>query len=288
MNNKSKENMSFEDKIIADSVADQILTVDTKKQDKRYLILLLIFLVCLIFLVSSISFAVFDTYFNGSTDNAIEVGIDIGVDDKDTDKDKVNDDDKDSNYNDSEKSEEFTDNSTSVSDDSNGDNLDDEDKPIEIPDIDQSSVLFTFNEGSNYVNMINVFPLSDEEGMNLTGNMQFFDFNVATKFSPDSKGSLVYEVSLVPISGNTISSSDVRVYLTENGKGVSILNNAINNISSLPNSKYREGAKVLFRKNIKDDYIANYEFRMWLSDKANIGEKVKRYGCKIVVDAYYE
>lgn len=270
MDNKSKENMSFEDKIIADDVADEILTVNTEKQDRRYFILLLLFLLGLIFLVSSISFAVFDTYFNGSDENAIKVGIDIGVDeDKDEDKDIDKDKDK-------------------VKDEDKTKDDDSSDTPDDDPSIDPGSVLFTFNEGSNYINMTNVFPLSDEEGKNLTGDKQYFDFNVAAELSSGSTGTLVYEISLVPISGNTIANSDVRVYLTENGKEVSVLNNMVNNVSSLPNSKYREGGKVLFRKSVTSDYRANYIFRMWLSNKANVGEKVKRFGCKIVVDAYYE
>ena len=296
MDNKSKENMSFEDKIIADDVADEILTVNTEKQDRRYFILLLLFLLGLIFLVSSISFAVFDTYFNGSDENAIKVGIDIGVD-EDKDKDKVKDEDKTKDDEDEKRPSSTVDKEDGTTGGSvsgpttGGDSSSDDDSsdtPDDDPSIDPGSVLFTFNEGSNYINMTNVFPLSDEEGKNLTGDKQYFDFNVAAELSSDSTGTLVYEISLVPISGNTIANSDVRVYLTENGKEVSVLNNMVNNVSSLPNSKYREGGKVLFRKSVTSDYRANYIFRMWLSNKANVGEKVKRFGCKIVVDAYYE
>ncbi len=284
MENKNQDNFSFDEKVVADEVADEILKVDTSKEDKKYFILLLLFLLALIFLVSSISFAVFDTYFNGSSENAIEVGIDVGVDeddDKDSDKDKI--------PNDKDETGDVTDNEI----DSN-DNKDDEDistgddKPSTDPGIDSGSVLFTFNEHSNYINMSNVFPTEDEVGKNLTGDKQYFDFDVVAEFNSSSKGTLVYEISLVPISGNTISAKDVRVYLTENKKGVSVLNNEVNSISSLPDSKYRNGAKVLYRKTVDSSYKADYEFRMWLSKDANINEKVRKFACKVVVDAYYK
>lgn len=289
MDNKNSDKLSFEEKIVADEVADEILTVDTSKEDKRYFILLLLFLLALIFLVSSISFAVFDTYFNGSSENAIKVGIDIGVDeDDDQDKDKDSSKDRDSSSNDGDSIIQGSDNLSGGDGDDSSSDINDGDNSSDKPDIDSGSVLFTFNEGSNYISMSNVFPTEDEVGRNLTGDKQYFDFNVAAEFDDTSKGSLVYEISLVPVSGNTISLNDVRVYLTENKKGVSVLDNDVNTISSLPNSTYRKGGKVLYRKTVNDSYRASYEFRMWLSKDANINEVARIFGCKIVVDAYYK
>ena len=291
MDNKNNDKLSFEEKIVADEVADEILTVDTSKEDKRYFILLLLFLLALIFLVSSISFAVFDTYFNGSSENAIKVGIDIGVDeddDQDKDKDKDSSKDRDSSSNDGDSIIQGSDNLSGGDGDDSSSDINDGDNSSDKPDIDSGSVLFTFNEGSNYISMSNVFPTEDEVGRNLTGDKQYFDFNVAAEFDDTSKGSLVYEISLVPVSGNTISLNDVRVYLTENKKGVSVLDNDVNTISSLPNSTYRKGGKVLYRKTVNDSYRASYEFRMWLSKDANINEAARTFGCKIVVDAYYK
>lgn len=279
MDNKNNDKFSFEEKVVADKVADDILTVDSSKEDKKYFILLVLFLLALIFLVSSISFAVFDTYFNGSDENAIKVGIDVGVDEEDKDKDK---DDSDSTATDNLKDED--DSSVSAGDRPTTGLGDDTNEPS----IEAGSVLFTFNEGSNYIKMNDVMPTTDEVGMNLTGDKQYFDFTVAAEFDNVNKGNLVYEISLVPVSGNTISSNDVRVYLTENQKGVSVLDNSVNTISDLPDSTYRSGGKVLYRKTVDDSYRANYVFRMWLSKDADINEVSRTFGCKIVVDAYYK
>lgn len=276
-----KDKLSYDERVVADKVADEILTVDDDKYRKRYFFLILLFLICFVFLVSSISFAVFDTYYNGGTKNVIDVGVDVIIDDsddkdidKDKDDDKVVDKDKSDNKKPSDKKDNYF-----VSDDK---------KPY-VPSIDSSvaSVFFTFNEGSNYINMKNVLPISDEVGKTLTGDKEYFDFSVSSKLK-SKRGSIVYEISILPLDGNTIKGKDVRVYLTEDGKDVSVLKDSVNSFSSLPDSSFHKNAKVLYRKTVSDSYNGDYVFRMWLSSKANVTSKVLGFRCKIVVDAYYK
>lgn len=267
---EDKEKFPFEERVIADEVADEILTVDDDKDEKRYFFLILFFLICLIFLVSSISFAVFNTYSNGGSKNLVDVGVNVTVDEK-----KPNNKDNDKN-----------DNRGKVNKPSTGAN---DNKPSSKPSINPaiSSVFFSFNEKSNYINMSNVYPTKDSVGMKLTGDKEYFDFNVNAGVK-NKKGVIVYEISLVPVGNNTIKPSDVRVYLTENGKDVSILDKNVNNFSDLPNSDYRNGAKVIYKKRVSRSFSGNYVFRMWLSSNAEVSSKTLRFGCKIVVDAHYE
>lgn len=281
MENYSKK-MSNDEKMVADKVADEILVFEGEKDDKRYFVLVLFLLLCLIFLVSSLSFAVFDTYYNGSSDNVIDVTID--VDDDDDDKpskpDKPDTPDK-------PKPEE----PVKPGDDKEDDDNDEDNKPSKPEEpgvIAPGSVLFSFNEGSNYISMGNVLPTSDQVGMNLNGDKEFFDFNISSKLKGSKKGKLVYEVAIVPVAGNTIDENDVRVYLTENGNGVSILNDKVNTFTELPDSKYHDGAKVIYKKEVSDKFDGNYVFRMWLSSKAKVDKVSKIFACKIVVDAYYK
>ncbi len=275
---EDKDKFPFEEREIADNVADEILTVNKDDESRRYFWLILLFLICLIFLVASISFAVFDTYYDGGKKNLIDVGVDVVIDD--------NGDNDNNNNNPSDNKKP-----------NNGDNNTDNKKPSDntpsnnnptVRPIDPTigSVLFSFNEGSNYINMTNVLPTSDAVGKRLTGDKEYFDFNVSSKIK-NKKGSIVYEISLVPIVGNTIKQSDVRVNLTENGKEVSVLDSKVNNFSSLPNSTYRKGGKVIYRNVVNSNFSGDYVFRMWLSSKANIGSKPLSFACKVVVDAYY-
>lgn len=261
MNNKNYGNFTFEEKKVADQVADEILTV-RDEEDRRYFLLVLFLLICLIFLVSSLSFAVFDTYYNGSRDNSADVQINVDSDDDiDNDEDKDKDKDEDGVTND-------------IITPSGG-------------SIDPGKIYFSYNEGSNYIDMENVYPMHDNLGKVLTGDKQYFDFNLETLFSEKMKNKkLVYEISVVPTDGNTIPDEEVRVYLTENSKAVSVVDDEVNNFSDLPDSKYQKNGKVIYRKLVNGNYSADYVFRMWLSYDADASENVRKFSCKIAVNAY--
>ena len=272
---EDKDKFPFEERKVADNVADEILTVNKDDESRKYFWLILLFLICLIFLVASISFAVFDTYYDGGKKNLIDVGVDVVIDDN-GDNDNPSDNKKPSNG----------DNNTGNKKPSDSTPSNNNPTPVRPIDPTIGSVLFSFNEGSNYINMNNVLPTSDAVGKKLTGDKEYFDFSVSAKIKK-KRGSIVYEISLVPIAGNTIKQSDVRVNLTENGKEVSVLDSEVNNFSSLPNSSYRKGAKVIYRNVVNSKFSGDYVFRMWLSSKANIGSKPLSFACKVVVDAYY-
>ena len=170
---EDKGKFSFQERIVADRVADDVLTVKDD-EDRRYFFLILLFLICLIFLVSSISFEVFNTYNNGGKGNLIDVGIDVTVKDKDDHKDNNKNDNKGNNK---------------------GGNKDN--KPSHGGDIDSTvgSVMFSFNEGSNYINMKNVYPISDDIGMSLNGDKEFFDFSISSLLKK-KKGNIYASISL--------------------------------------------------------------------------------------------
>ncbi len=255
-----KKKMSIEEKEIADEVADEILTVES--DDNRSLFyLLLLFLVCLIFLVSSLSFAIFDTYFNGGVHNAIDIGTETIVNQDDKNKDKDNNSNNKSNNKSSNSSKNT---------------------------IDRGTVLFSFNEKSSNIYMKNVFPTSDEIGKKLSGNKEYFDFNISYSLNGAGPGTLVYEVSLIPLEGNTIDPSNIRVYLTEDGKEVTMDDKAVNTFSELPDSKYHSNGKVLYRKSTTDTIgIKEYVFKMWYAYTASVPENSEQFACKVAVDAYY-
>ena len=268
MNKGYNKKFSLEETKLADQVADELLTVE-EEEDRRYFILILLFLMCLVFLVSSISFAVFDTYYNGSWDNSTDVHIDVDEDiDNDVDKNKDEDKDEDKDK----------------QDEDDKDVVSDVIAPSDV--IDSGKIYFSYNTGSNYIKMDNVYSMHDNLGKALTGEKQYFDFNIKSLFKNKKNKKLVYEVSIVPNSGNTIPDDEVRVYLTENGKGVSILDDEVSNFSDLPDSKYQKNGKVIYRKVINGNYSADYIFRMWLSYNSDVTKEVRKFSCKIAVDAY--
>lgn len=272
---ENKRNLTFDEKIVADKAADDLLTVYSE-EDRRYFFLILLFLICLIFLVSSISFAVFKTYYNGTENNVIDVNV--NVDDDDNNNTDNNDNSNNNNNNNDNSDNNNTNNNNNDNSNNNSNNN---------SDIIPGSVLFSFNSGSNYIDMKDVLPTSDEVGKALTGDKQYFDFNVSTTIKDTSKGKMYYEIALVPEEGNTIPQEDVRVYLTEDNEGVSLFNDMVVNFSDLPTSQYHEKGRVIYRNAVKNNSSINYVFRMWLSSDAQVDGVSRKFGCKIVVDAYY-
>ena len=250
--NEDKKKFTLDEKLVADRVADEILTVEDDKENHQYFLLILLFLCCLIFLVSTLSFAIFDTYYNGGSSNYVDVDVIVDKPEPTPDSDSTDD-----NGGSSIQSSHF------------------------------GSILFSFDEGSNYINMTNVFPTADSVGKTLTGDKEYFDFSVSALLNDNRKGKLVYEISLIPIAGNTIDEKDVRVYLTENSSDVSISSDMVNTYGDLPTSNYHTDGKVIYRKVVNDKFHGNYVFRMWLSRDAKVDKTSKKFGCKVVVDAYY-
>lgn len=249
----------YEDKVIADQVADEILTVE--EDNRWFFLLLLLLLICLIFLIASLSFAIFNTYYNGEGTNIVNVDTDIVVNHE-----KKEDDDK------------------NKSDDNNSNTPSKKKKQT----IDAGSILFSFNEKSNNIYMTDVYPTKDEVGKALTGDKQYFDFSISATFKNINKGNIVYEISLLPLDDNTIDQSDIRVNLVEDKKEVSINENMVNTFSALPDSEYRPGGKVIYRRSVSNNNVSEYIFRMWYSYDASIPKISKQFGCKVAVDAYYE
>ena len=283
----NKNNGNFEEKAIADQVADELLTVHEKK-DVGYLVLVLIFIVCLIFLVSSVSFAALNSVVNN---NAIDININVDKDDDDINKrPDGNSDNKHPNNgnNNTGVDNNKNDDSDNSKDKNNGkdDNTDNR-KPTK-PSIDRDMVLFTFNSGSNYINMKNVFSMTDAEGIALKGDKEYFDFNVSASLKSSKKGSIVYEISLLPSDNNTISEDFIRVYMTENESPVSILNKNVSNFSELPKSKFSSKGRVIYKRTVNSSFNGNYVFKMWVSSKADFSGSSKKFGCRVMVNAYYK
>lgn len=153
--------------------------------------------------------------------------------------------------------------------------------------IQSGSVLFSYEESSKSIKIDNMFPIIDEVGKKLSGDGEYFNFTVSAKVNDAKKVSnLQYQISLTPDSSNTLEENYVRVSLQENGKEVSINGNYVNNFSDLADSKVRTGSKVLFTKDVKDDVVANYSFRMWLSRDYNPNKINKTFKCYVSVDAF--
>ena len=151
--------------------------------------------------------------------------------------------------------------------------------------INAGSILFSYNESSNYINMINTFPISDDLGKNLSGEGEYFEFNISSRLNSKEINELTYEISLTP-SVSSLDTKYVKVYLEENGKGVSLTSNIVNYYNDLPESTIRKGSKLLYKKTINSKSDNRYVFRMWVSPEYNVDSISRTFSCYVNVNAY--
>lgn len=153
--------------------------------------------------------------------------------------------------------------------------------------INSGSVLFSFEENSNYIRILDAVPISDNVGKSSLEANHYFDFRVSVGYSKKAKKQpLFYEISLIPYTSNSLSGSFVRVYLTENGNDVFLNDNVITNFSDLKDSNIRDGAKVLLTRKVSENIINEYRLRLWLSDKYDITDKSLEFKCKVAINTY--
>ena len=133
---------------------------------------------------------------------------------------------------------------------------------------------------------MNAYPTKDEIGKEMTGDKEYFKFNISVGFVKSKHHRITYQLSLVPVNGNTLDDNFIRVYLTENGKDVLINNKSINNFSEFENSKIRSNSKVLLTRTVAKNTVNTYILRMWLSEDYEVTSDVRTFRCKIGVDTY--
>lgn len=206
----------------ADLAAEDLLESIDKKE-KSFIVLLIILLCCLIFLISGLSFSVFNVYHYNHGDNTINVG----------------------------------------------------------------SVLFSYDQGNNFIELINTFPVDDEIGKNLAGKNEYFDFVVSVGFSDKvKKKKIAYDISLVPVPTNTLEQKYVKINLLENSKSILIDGKDVVRFSELKDSKNRPGAKILYSNIVTSDEVNKYVFRMWVSEDYKVDSVSRSFKVLVAIDAY--
>ena len=153
--------------------------------------------------------------------------------------------------------------------------------------INVGSVLFSFDQGNNFIELKDAFPVDDEVGKNLSGKNEYFDFVVSVGFSKKvKKKEITYQISLLPLVSNTLEQQYVRINLLENGKDVLINGSDVVNFSDLKDSKIRNGAKVLYSNTVRENEVNKYVFRMWVSQKYRVDSVSRTFKVLVGIDAY--
>lgn len=146
---------------------------------------------------------------------------------------------------------------------------------IEEEPIDDKIITYVYGEDkmvSNYIYLLNQFPISDEVGKGLEGQFKTFDFKI--EFGEKALGKN-YEITLEKMQGTDLQDDWVKVFLTRDGQ-------ALNSYRTTGRIKtYNEYAKfngnkevTLFKGIVTNDDVnkgfRNYRLRMWISEDVTV------------------
>lgn len=148
-----------------------------------------------------------------------------------------------------------------------------------IKGIEGDPIAYVYTTDKTYGNNIyltNQFPISDEVGKNLEGKYKTFDFEL--EFNEKSIG-INYEITLEKMSGSNLADDWIKVYLEEEGKGLSNCyrsNGRIKTYSDYAKYKGKNNEIVLYKGTVSDKNIngkyRSFRFRMWVSEDVNIND----------------
>ncbi len=144
-------------------------------------------------------------------------------------------------------------------------------------------------QDTTYIDIHNAMPISDKEGMALTGNYNSMKFTVSANVSGSTK--IDYTISAVDVTdqnGNKIPEKYLKIYMVGEG---SLLSTPVlySNLETIKHDNKKD--KVLARSSFvtsassAQEYKNEYELKMWIDEKAVIGKDPMTFKIKVRLDA---
>ena len=154
--------------------------------------------------------------------------------------------------------------------------------------ITTGTINMTYSEPENGINLVNALPMSDEQGMLLSGNNQYFDFTIDTTINGSGSTTINYAITAVK-GESTVDDSAIKVYLTsiDNTAYSEIL--APTKISELSvttgseNYQAPSGEFILTTGTLTNSVSHSYRLRMWVADDFSTLTSSGEYRLKVNV-----
>ena len=155
----------------------------------------------------------------------------------------------------------------------------------EVNKVTTGTMTMSYSENTNGINLDNAYPMSDDIGMALNDENQYFDFTVSATLG----GNVIinYAITATKESDSTLSDSAIKVYLTDTDDNerqvlaptkISDLDITDNNVSSAPNGQY-----LLSSGNFSQTGSHNYRLRMWVADDYVVQKDIMNYKLRVNV-----
>lgn len=148
------------------------------------------------------------------------------------------------------------------------------------------TIMVSYTEPTNAINIADALPMSDEDGKALSGSGNTFDFTVSTKAT--NALTVPYTISLTKVADSTLTDDEVKVYLTKDGSPVvePTKISALGELASRGDSKTLYTTQDVYTTTDEPAKTSNYVLRMWIDqDVAVSGDTSKTYKAKVNVDS---
>lgn len=137
--------------------------------------------------------------------------------------------------------------------------------------ITTGTIMVSYTEPSNAINITDALPLSDANGIKLEGTNKTFNFTVSTHASEAL--TVPYTISLTRDTSSTLENSEIKVYLTKSD-GTVVVGPKL--VSEFAAHETRENTVTL--TSVNDVYTAaneeakttSYILRLWVDEKVTV------------------
>ncbi len=154
--------------------------------------------------------------------------------------------------------------------------------------ITTGTITMSYSEPVNAINLVNALPMTDEQGKQLTGTGNTFDFSVNATIDGEDV-TINYAITAVKDGGSTLPDSAVKVYLTDYTSGSESDVLAPTKVSALTKTTAGElsGAPAdeyeLTTGTLQASKNTSYRLRMWVADDYSDLESSGTYMLKVNV-----
>ncbi len=150
-----------------------------------------------------------------------------------------------------------------------------------------STITMNYNEATNGITLTDAFPISDNDGKQLTGEGRTFSFTVTV--TTGNNTAVGYEVSAVKDNASTLGNNDVRIYLEKSTSGAEgTYSEVLAPTGFTPGNSTTEigtpqGEMLLHSDSTTTTRTDYYILRMWVNENYQVTGESKFFTIKVNV-----
>lgn len=135
--------------------------------------------------------------------------------------------------------------------------------------VSTGTLMMSYSENTNGISLTDAYPMTDDVGMSLNQDRQYFDFTVSATTGGETI--INYVITATKEADSTLPDNAIKVYLTntDGGRETQMLPpTKISDLSTTDNSYINapSGQFVLLASDFRKSDTRNYRLRMWISN----------------------